>query len=130
MMNIINLLTRSGMFVQDLEDWDRKPSADQMWINLRSFIQELYQRHITLGAMMSAQGGYTGGGNCFAGLTAEKDDVSDNDTAETIAGTTNSHMANLLLQTAATIEASRMQVNATLQQMATIRPSCSSNYSR
>jgi hypothetical protein len=39
MMNVIDLLTRSGMFVQDLEDWDRKPSADQTWINLRPFIQ-------------------------------------------------------------------------------------------
>jgi hypothetical protein len=44
--------------------------------------------------------------------------VSDDDTAETIAGTINSHMANLLLQTAAMIEASRTQVNASLQQMA------------
>jgi hypothetical protein len=43
MMNVINLLTRSGMFMQDLKDWDRKPSADQMWINLRPFIQELNQ---------------------------------------------------------------------------------------
>jgi hypothetical protein len=114
MMNIINLLTCSGMFVQDLKDWDRKPSVDQTWINLRPFIQESYQRRITLGTMMSAQGGYTGGGNHFAGLTAKEDNVSDNNTAETIVGTINLHMANLLLQTAATIEASRMQVNATL----------------
>jgi hypothetical protein len=68
--------------------------------------------------MTSAQGGYTGGGNCFAGLTAKEDNVSDDNMAETIAGTINLHMANLLLQTAATIEASRTQVNATLQQMA------------
>ncbi len=68
---------------------------------------------------MSAQGGYTGGGNCFAGLTAEEDNVSDNNTAETIAWTINLHMVNLLLQTAVTIKASRMQVNVTLQQMAT-----------
>jgi hypothetical protein len=40
MMNAINLLTRSGIFMQDLKDWDRKPSADQTWINLRPFIQE------------------------------------------------------------------------------------------
>jgi hypothetical protein len=70
MMNVINLLTRSGMSVQDLEDWDCKPSADQAWINLRPFIQELYQQHIRLGMMTSAQGGYTGGGNRFMGLTA------------------------------------------------------------
>jgi hypothetical protein len=98
MMNIIDLLTRSGMFVQDLKDWDRKLSADQTWINLHPFIQELYQRCITLGTMTSAQGGYTGGGNCFSVLTAKEDDVSDKDTAETIAGTIILHMANLLLQ--------------------------------
>jgi hypothetical protein len=67
--------------------------------------------------MTAAQGGYTGGGNRFAGLTTD-DDVSDNDTAETLAGTISLHMANLSLQTAATIEASRTQVNASLQQMA------------
>ncbi len=69
--------------------------------------------------MKSAQGGYTGGGNRLARLTAEEDDVSDNNTAEIIAGTINLHMANLLLQTVATIKASRTQVNAALQQMAT-----------
>jgi hypothetical protein len=58
MMNVINLLTHSGMFVRDLKDWDCKLSMDQMWINLRPFIQELYQRTITSGTMTSAQGGY------------------------------------------------------------------------
>ncbi len=119
MMNLINLLMRSGMFVRDLEDWDRKSSADQMWINLRPFIQESYQRRIMSGMMTSAQGGFTGGGNCFEGLTAKEDDVSDDDMAETIVGMINLHMANLSLQTMVIIEASRTQVNATLQQMAT-----------
>ena len=64
-------------------------------------------------------------------MTAEEDDVSDDDNmAETIARTINSHMANLLLQTAATIEANRTQVNATLQQMAMNQASCSSNNSK
>jgi hypothetical protein len=69
--------------------------------------------------MTSVQGGYTDGGNSFAGLTAEEDNVSDDNMAETIAGTINLHMANLLLQTAATIKASRTQVNVTLQQLVT-----------
>ncbi len=51
--------------------------------------------------MTSAQGGYTGGGNRLARLTAREDDVSDNNTAEIIAGTINLHMANLSLQTVA-----------------------------
>jgi hypothetical protein len=118
MMNVIDLLTRSGMFVRDLEDWDRKPCTDQTWINLRPFIQESYQRRITPRTMTSVQEGYSGGGNRFAGLTTADEDISDDDTAETIAGTINWHMANLSLQTAATLEASRTQVNASLQQMA------------
>jgi hypothetical protein len=131
MMNIINLLMRSGMFVQDLEDWDCKPSVDQTWIYLCPFIQKLYQQCIMLGTMTSAQGGYMlQGGNCFAGLTAKEDDVSDNDTAETIAGTINLHMANLSLQTAVTIKANRTQVNATLQQMATNQAQLQRNNSR
>ncbi len=69
--------------------------------------------------MTPAQEGYTGGGNCFAGLTAKEDDISDNNMAVTIARTINLHMANLSLQTVATIKASRTQVNGTLQQMAT-----------
>jgi hypothetical protein len=94
-MNIIDLLMRNGMFVRDLKDWDRKPSTDQLWINLRPFIQESYQRRITSGMMTSVQGGYTGGGNQFAGLTAKEDDVSDDGTAERIVGTIYSHMANV-----------------------------------
>jgi hypothetical protein len=105
------------MFVRDLEDWDRKPSADQTWINLRPFIQASYQRRITSGTMTAVQGGYSGGVNRFAGLTTN-DDISDNDTAETIVGMISLHMANLSLQMAATIKASKTQVNASLQQMA------------
>jgi hypothetical protein len=116
MMNVIDLLTRSGMFVRDLEDWDRKSTTDQTRINLRPFVQEAYQQGITSGAMTSAKGGYTGGGNRFVGLTA-KDDVSDDNTVETIVGTINLHMANLSMQTAATIKASKAQMNASLQQM-------------
>jgi hypothetical protein len=43
---------------------------------------------------------------------------SNNDTAETIAGTINSHMANLTAQTAATINKHATQTNASLQQLA------------
>ncbi len=66
--------------------------------------------------MTAAEGGYSGGVNRFAGLTTNND-VSNNNMAKTIAGTISSHMANLLLQTAATINANKTQVNASLQQM-------------
>ena len=63
----------------------------------------------------SAQGGFTQN-NRFAGLTTNDD--SDDDTVETITGTINSHMANLMAQTAATINEHAVQTNASLQQLA------------
>jgi hypothetical protein len=60
------------------------------------------------------QSGYTQS-NCFAGLATNKD--SDNDTADTITGTIHLHMANLSVQTTATINAHTMQINASLQQL-------------
>jgi hypothetical protein len=71
--------------------------------------------------MRAGQGGYT---SCnrfalFQANNATDDDVLDDDTAETIAITINSHMANLLAQTAATLEADTTQINASLQQLTT-----------
>ena len=72
-------------------------------------IQEAYQRRLTSGTITLAQGGFTQN-NRFSGLT--RNDNSDDDTAETIAGTINSHMANLTAQTAATInDMQRRQTN-------------------
>jgi hypothetical protein len=48
-------------------------------------------------------------------MATSKEYVSDDDTAETIAGTISSHSANLSMQTAATIEANTTQVNVSLQ---------------
>jgi hypothetical protein len=45
--------------------------------------------------------------------------VSDDDTAATVAGAINSHMAHLSQQTAASLEANASQINASLQQLAT-----------
>jgi hypothetical protein len=115
LINAIDLLARSGLYQRNLEDWERKPIVNQTWINLRPFIQEAYQRRLTSGTITSAQGGFTPT-NRFADLATEVD--SDNDTAETIAGTINSHMANLASQTAATINEHATQTNASLQQLA------------
>jgi hypothetical protein len=121
LMNIINLLTRSNLYQRDQEDWDRKSDANKMWLNLRLFIQETYQRRLALGTMMAGQGGYT---SCnrfapFQANDATDDNVSDDNTAATIAITINSHMANLSAQTTASHEANVTQINATLQQLAT-----------
>ncbi len=61
------------------------------------------------------QSGYTQG-NHIAGLATNKD--SDNDTADTIAGTIHLLTANLTVQTTATLNEHAMQTNASLQQLA------------
>jgi hypothetical protein len=103
------------LYQHDLKDWVRKSIADQTWINLRPFIQEAYQRCLTLGTITPAQGGFAPT-NRFSGLTTNKD--SDKDTAETIPGTINLHMANLTAQTAATINEHATQTNVSLRQLA------------
>jgi hypothetical protein len=121
LMNIIDLLTRCGLYQHNLEDWDRKPDANKTWPNLHPFIQEAYQHRLASGKMTAGQGGYAPC-NCFAPFLANNARVNDilgNDTAETIATTINSHMTNLLAQTAASIEANATQINASLQQLAT-----------
>ncbi len=56
----------------------------------------------------SMQGGYTQS-NRFAGLATNED--SGGDTADTIAGTINSHIANLTAQTVATLNEHATQMN-------------------
>jgi hypothetical protein len=120
LMNVINLLMRCGMYTHNKEDWDRKPNANKTWIYLRPFIQKAYQQRLQMGTMMAAQGRYVTN-NQFAGLAAN-DEISDNGTAETIAGmiadTITSHMAFLSAQTAASLETNASQINASLQQLA------------
>jgi hypothetical protein len=121
LMNVIDLLTRCGLYQHDLEDRDHKPDANKRWLNLHPFIQEAYQRRLALGTMMAGQEGYTSC-NRFAPFQANNttdNDILDNDTAETIAITINSHMANLLAQTAASLKAKGTQINKSLQQLAT-----------
>jgi hypothetical protein len=83
------------------------------------FIQEAYQRCLASGQMTTSQGGYTSRNRFAAFANATDKEVSDNDTAETITTTINSHMANLSAQTAASLNANATQINASLQQLAT-----------
>jgi hypothetical protein len=114
LINTIDLLGCCGLYQCDLEDWECKPIGDQTWINLRLFIQEAFQRRLTSGTITSSQGAFAQN-NRFAGLATDVD--SSNDTAETIAGTINLHVANLAAQTAATINEHATQTNASLQQL-------------
>jgi hypothetical protein len=82
LLNALDLIAQCGLYQQDVEDWERKPFSDQMWINLHPFIQEAYQRCLTSETITSTQSGYTQISG-FAGLATNK--ASDNDTADTIA---------------------------------------------
>ncbi len=113
-MNVIGLLTQWGLCMRNMEDWDRRADADKTWLHLRPFIQMAHQHCLQTGATTAAQGGYT---NRYVGLSA-KDNISNDDTTKTIVGTINAHMANLLAQTTASLEASANQINALLQQLA------------
>ncbi len=121
LMNVIDLLTRCSLYQRDIEDWDHKSDADKTWLNFRPFIQKAYQRPLASGTMTAWQGGYTSCNHFapFQANNATEDYVSDDNTAETIAITINSHMANLSAQTAASLEANATQINASLQQLAT-----------
>jgi hypothetical protein len=96
----LDLIAQCGLYQRNIEDWEQKPLDNQMWINLRPFIQEAYQQRLTSETITSTQGGYAQS-NRFAGLATNKD--SEDDTADTITGTINSHMVNLTAQTTATL---------------------------
>jgi hypothetical protein len=119
LMNVINLLTRCGLYQRNLEDWECKPDAGKTWLNLRPFIQEAYQRCLASGQMTTSQGGYTSPNRFVAFTNATNKEVSEDDTAETITTTINSHMVNLSAQTSASLDANATQINASLQQLAT-----------
>ncbi len=93
LMNIVYLFTRLGVYARDMDNWERKPLANQTYFNLRPFIQAAYHCHLASGVITATRNGYAFN-NCFAGLTA-KGDVSDDGTADTIVESINTHMANL-----------------------------------
>ena len=72
LINVLDLITRTGLYQHDLKDWKCKPKAEQTWINLHPFIQEAYQRRLILGTITSAQGRYAQN-NRFAGLETNND---------------------------------------------------------
>ena len=115
------------MYQRDFEEWDRKTAADKIWINLKPFIQEAYQRRLNATSNSSGQHGYVQ--NAFGVLALEdSDDDEDADVATVItqmaALTTQSQLA--VASTAATsssVTAAIHQLNtnqqAMMQQMAT-----------
>jgi hypothetical protein len=79
--NAIRLLLGCGLYQRDFEEWDHKTAADKIWINLKPFIQEAYQRRLNATSNTSGQHGYVQ--NAFAVLE-ESDDDEDADVATVI----------------------------------------------
>jgi hypothetical protein len=70
--NAIRLLLGCGLYQRDFDEWDRKPAADKVWINLKPFIQDAYQRRLNATGNTSGQHGYVQ--NAFAVLEESDDD--------------------------------------------------------
>jgi hypothetical protein len=116
LMNAIDLLQQCGLYTRDLDDWDRRPEATKTWLHIRPFIQEAYQRRLHSGAITTGMSGYSTP-NRFAGLSMNMDEDSDDDTAETLADTVNTQLANLSAQTNATLDANATHFNTSLSQL-------------
>jgi hypothetical protein len=110
--NAIRLLLGCGLYQRDFEEWDRKIAADKIWINLKPFIQEAFQRRLNATSNTSGQHGYVQ--NAFAVLE-ESDDDEDADVATVI-----TQMAALTTQsqlTAASTAATTSSVTAAINQL-------------
>jgi len=110
--NAIRLLLGCGLYQRDFEEWDRKTAADKIWINLKPFIQEAYQRSLNTTSNTPGQHGYVQ--NAFAVLE-ESDDDKDADVATVI-----TQMAALTTQsqlTAASTAATTSLVTAAIYQL-------------
>ena len=42
--NAVRLLLQCRLYTRDFKDWDRKPSSNRIWTNLKMFVQECYTR--------------------------------------------------------------------------------------
>jgi hypothetical protein len=69
-----------GLYLQPFEDWDRLLPQAQTWLELRTMIQESFQRHLNATAPTAGQHGYAPAQpylqNAFDVLEEESDDES------------------------------------------------------
>ncbi len=118
LMNVVDLFTQAGIYAHDMDNWDQTAENAKTYLLFCPLIQDAYKCRLTLGAITTGQGGYNSF-NRFASLKTN-DDVSDDNTAETIAGTISSHMANLSTnisaQTTTSNDANTFLIDASLQQ--------------
>jgi len=117
--NVVRLLLQCGMYTRDFEDWDRKPSGDRIWINLKTFVQECYTRRLNSSNITSGAQGYVQ--NAFTVLQEESEEEDDDvQTAITqmAALTTQSQLtATTTTETSASVAAAINQLHANQQAM-------------
>ncbi len=131
LMNVVDLFTCLGIYARNMDNWECKAKANKTYVNLHPFNQAVYQHRLaTSGVINATQSGYTSN-NRFAGLTT-KDNVSDNDTADTIVKSITTHMANLsasvLSQATASNNANTAIFNASMQQVIANKAQCSQEH--
>ena len=73
--NAVRLLLQTGLYTRDFEDWDRKITADKIWTNLKTFIQEAYTRRLNATSITTGTQGYVQ--NAYAALAEESEDKDD-----------------------------------------------------
>jgi len=73
--NAVRLLLQCVLYARDFEDWDRKPSSDRIWINLKMFVQECYTRQLNASSITSGAHGYVQ--NAFSVLQEESKEEDD-----------------------------------------------------
>ncbi len=112
--NTIQLLLQCGLYTCNFEDWDRKPKEDQVWTELRTFIQEAYTRRLNIMNITAGQQGYIQ--NVFAAL-AKESTKDENDDVQTVI----TQMAALTTQSkvmAASTAANTLAVTSAINQLA------------
>jgi len=99
LQNAIRFLLTTGLYVRAFEEWDRLQPAAQMWVALRTMIQEAFQPRLNATAPTAGHQGYAPAlpyQNAFGALGPEDDD--DEDGEESIAESVSNHLAALTYQ--------------------------------
>ncbi len=110
----IQLLLQCRLYTHDFKDWDRKPKADQVWTELKTFIKEAYTGRLNVTNITARQQGYVQ--NAYTVLAKESTDDEDDDVQIVI-----TQMAALTMQSkmmATSTAATTLVVMSTINQLA------------
>ncbi len=116
--NAICLLLTTGLYQRPFEEWDHLTNVQQMWIVLKTLIQEAFQRHLNATAPMAGHHRYAPAQsfqqNAFGALANKKDDD------ESIAITVVTQVSALMYQSQSTQTTTANTIQCQEQQMAQI----------